>query len=94
MIEAMFEGRNPDGRDFDGVKTLLQQLFLKAHVNLSQLSDLVIDQTNVGSVLKQCSDDDEEDDDAEEEELYNTDDDVFGITTVVNITNNKVRNSS
>lgn len=66
---------------------MLHQLFLKAHIDISQLSDMLIAQTGVGSVLKQSSydDDDEEDDDMDDDSL-----DVFGITSVVNLTSHKV----
>nr|CAI5855271.1 unnamed protein product [Callosobruchus analis] len=83
-IQATFEGRNPESVDFHGIKQLLQQLFLKAHVDLTQLTDMLINQQGIGSVLKQSidSDDDEDEDeamDAGEQE------NVFGITSVVNL---------
>lgn len=84
MMLADFEGRNPDAIDFDGIKQLLKQLFLKAHVNISELSDLIIAQQGLGSVLKQAEDDDDDDD---EDPIDNT---VFGVTTVVNLTANMV----
>ncbi|XP_058797989.1 protein BCCIP homolog [Phymastichus coffea] len=81
-IQVDFEGRNPEDPDFHGIKTLLQQLFLKAHIDLNKLTDLIIQQNYVGSVVKQSQDDlasdDEEDDDH---------DNVFGITTVINVSN-------
>jgi protein BCP1 len=54
-IQVEFEGRSPDDADFHGIKQLLQQLFLKAHVNLSELADLIIRQNYVGSVVKVCN---------------------------------------
>lgn len=51
-IQVDFEGRNPVDADFHGIKQLLQQLFLKAHINLSELADLIIGQNYVGSVVK------------------------------------------
>lgn len=85
-IQADFEGRNPEGQDFHGIKQLLQQLFLKAHIDLSQMSDMIIAQNGVGSVLKQSYNDEEDEDDD-----MNDAQDVFGITTVVNIAAHKVR---
>jgi len=82
-IQVEFEGRNPIDSDFHGIKQLLQQLFLKAHINLSELTDLIISQNYVGSVVKQSDVDEEEDDDDEDD---NSGNDVFGITTVVNLT--------
>ncbi|XP_014281755.1 protein BCCIP homolog [Halyomorpha halys] len=78
-IQVEFEGRNPIDSDFHGIKQLLQQLFLKAHLNLSELTELIIGQSFVGSVVKQS--DNEVDDDDEDDP-----NDVFGITTVVNLT--------
>lgn len=83
-IQVDFEGRNPQDPDFNGIKTLLQQLFLKAHLDLGGLTDLIISQNYVGSVVKQSSDDGEESD---EEDDVN---DVFGITTIVNISHRQV----
>lgn len=84
-IQATFEGRNPEGQDFHGIKQLLLQLFLKAHVDLSQMTDLLIAQNGIGSVLKQsCNDSDDEDDIDMVEES-----DVFGITSVLALTLNK-----
>jgi hypothetical protein len=51
-IQVDFEGRSPVDADFHGIKQLLQQLFLKAHVNLSELAELIIRQNYVGSVVK------------------------------------------
>ena len=51
-IQVEFEGRIPVDSDFHGIKQLLQQLFLKAHINLSDLTDLIIRQNYVGSVVK------------------------------------------
>ncbi|KAJ3642562.1 hypothetical protein Zmor_025327 [Zophobas morio] len=84
-IQATFEGRNPDGQDFHGIKQLLQQLFVTAHVDLSQMSDMLIAQAGIGSVLKQSynDSDDEEDVDMVDES------DVFGITSVINLTQHK-----
>lgn len=82
----MFEGRNPEGQDFHGIKQLLCQLFLKAHIDLSQMSDMLINQTGVGSVLKQgFSDSDDEDEDTEMTDHS----DVFGITSVINLSSHK-----
>jgi len=80
-IQVDFEGQNPSVEDFDGIKQLLGQMFLKAHINTNELTNIIIGQNYVGSVIKQCYDDNEgssdEDDDANI---------VLGITTAVNIT--------
>ncbi|KAI4484291.1 PREDICTED: protein BCCIP homolog [Polistes canadensis] len=79
-IQVDFEGRSPQDPDFHGIKTLLQQLFLKAHIDLAALTELIVSQNYVGSVVKQSEDFEDE----EEEEADDTFD-VFGITTVINI---------
>ncbi|CAD5110862.1 DgyrCDS228 [Dimorphilus gyrociliatus] len=85
-INVDFEGRNIEDSDFSGIRKLLQQLFLKSSINLTELSDLIISQNYVGSVLKQVTDDG--DDDEEEDELMDTtqsDNDVYGVLSVVNL---------
>ncbi|XP_077282378.1 protein BCCIP homolog isoform X1 [Temnothorax americanus] len=78
-LQVEFEGRNPQDPDYHGIKTLLRQLFLKAHIDLGGLTDLIISQNHVGSVIKQS----EETDESEDED--NDINDVFGITTVINV---------
>ncbi|XP_032682524.1 protein BCCIP homolog [Odontomachus brunneus] len=80
-IQVDFEGRNPQDPDYHGIKILLQQLFLKAHIDLGGLTDLIIAQNYVGSVVKQSNDMEESDDDADDDDVN----DVFGITTVINV---------
>lgn len=85
-ITVDFEGRSPTDPDFHGIKTLLQQLFLKAHVDLSNLTNLIIEQNYIGSVVKQSQDDAASDDEDDDDDIN----DVFGITTVINISNRQV----
>ncbi|KAG5310492.1 BCCIP protein, partial [Acromyrmex insinuator] len=80
-FQVDFEGRNPQDPDYHGIKTLLQQLFLKAHIDLGGLTDLIISQNYVGSVVKQSEEIDESDDDEDSNDIN----DVFGITTVINV---------
>lgn len=87
IIQVDFEGRNPIDSDFHGIKQLLHQLFLKAHLNLSELAELIINQNYVGSVIKQSMG--EEDDSDDEGDDIN---DVFGVTTVINLTDKQVGN--
>lgn len=81
-IQADFEGRNLEGPDFNGIRQLLKQIFLKEHIDVTQLSDMLIAQEGIGSVLKQSwnEEDDDEEDDTLTESL-----DVFGVTTVLNL---------
>lgn len=41
-ITVDFEGRNPIDSDLDGIKQMLGQLFVKAHIDLSELSGIII----------------------------------------------------
>lgn len=83
-IQVDFEGRSPLDPDYHGIKTLLQQLFLKAHIDLGSLTDLIISQNYVGSVVKQSEDLEGSDD--EDSDIN----DVFGVTTVINLSSGQV----
>lgn len=61
---------------------LLKQLFLKTHINLTELSNIIISQNYIGSVIQQCYDEDMEDDDDDPNV-------VFGVTTAINLTSRK-----
>ncbi|XP_041830124.1 protein BCCIP homolog [Melanotaenia boesemani] len=76
-----FEAHNISGNDFNGIKKLLQQLFLKAHVNTSEMTDIIIQQNHVGSVIKQAEVPEDSDDDDPDE--------VFGFITMLNLTERK-----
>ncbi|XP_076308237.1 protein BCCIP homolog [Tachypleus tridentatus] len=80
-VQVDFEATTPDDSDFHGIKKLLQQMFLKAHVNLSELADLVIQQNYVSSVIKQS--------DIPEDEEEEDEDDVLGVISVVNMMDKK-----
>merc|ERR1711931_618278 len=83
-MNVNFDAQTATDADFHGIKRLVQQLFLKANVNLSALTDVILGQNHVGSVIKQAPFDDEE----EEEDEMESDavDEVFGISTVINLT--------
>ncbi|XP_066521710.1 protein BCCIP homolog [Hoplias malabaricus] len=76
-----FEAHTVSDNDFNGIKKLLQQLFLKAHVNTSELTDLIIQQNHIGSVIKQAEVPDDSDDEDPDE--------VFGFISIVNLTERK-----
>ncbi|CAJ0928853.1 unnamed protein product [Ranitomeya imitator] len=71
-----------DGLDDFG-RVVAAQLFLKAHVNTTELADLLIQQNHIGSVIKQAEGMEESDDDDEEE------DHVFGFISLLNLTERK-----
>ncbi|XP_048959532.1 BRCA2 and CDKN1A-interacting protein isoform X3 [Canis lupus baileyi] len=56
-VNVEFEAYSISDKDHDGIKKLLQQLFLKAPVNTAELTDLLIQQNHIGSVIKgtQCA---------------------------------------
>ncbi|ESP00429.1 hypothetical protein LOTGIDRAFT_140700 [Lottia gigantea] len=83
QMEVEFEARMPQDSDFHGIKTLLQQLFLKANVNLSELTNTIISQNYIGNAIKQLNDDDEDDD---SENGFDDGDPVFGIMSAINLT--------
>ncbi|RZF35446.1 hypothetical protein LSTR_LSTR015567 [Laodelphax striatellus] len=82
-IQVDFEGRNPIDSDFHGIRQLLHQLFLKAHVNLSDLTNLIIEQNYIGSVIKQSDIDEDSGDDDDDDVDPN---DVYGVTSIINLT--------
>uniref|UniRef100_A0A2K6C234 BRCA2 and CDKN1A-interacting protein n=1 Tax=Macaca nemestrina TaxID=9545 RepID=A0A2K6C234_MACNE len=51
-VNIEFEAYSLSDNDYDGIKKLLQQLFLKAPVNTAELTDLLIQQNHIGSVIK------------------------------------------
>lgn len=80
-----FEGRNPSDADFNGIKQLLNQLFLTASINLTEMTDAIISQDYIGSVIKQMWDENMPDEDEEDDD----EDSAFGVTTVINLTSRK-----
>nr|XP_019938806.1 PREDICTED: BRCA2 and CDKN1A-interacting protein [Paralichthys olivaceus] len=80
-VTVDFEAHTISVNDFNGVKKLLQQLFLKAHVNTSEMTDIIIQQNHVGSVIKQAEVPEDSDDDDPDE--------VFGFITMLNLTERK-----
>merc|ERR1712142_1229215 len=81
-MNVNFDAQTATDADFHGIKRLLQQLFLKANVNLSALTDVILGQNHVGSVIKQAPMDEEGEDEMETD----NDEQVFGISTVINLT--------
>ncbi|XP_023999092.2 protein BCCIP homolog, partial [Salvelinus sp. IW2-2015] len=80
-----FEAHTITHNDYNGVKKLMQQLFLKARVNTSELTDLLIQQNHIGSVIRQAEVPEDSDDDEDPA------DEVFGFISMLNLTERKVR---
>ncbi|XP_068161096.1 protein BCCIP homolog isoform X2 [Antennarius striatus] len=80
-VDVQLEGHNISDNDFNGIQKLLQQLFLKAHVDTSEMADIIIQQKHVGTVVKQAEVPEDSDDDDPDE--------VFGFITMLNLTERK-----
>lgn len=52
QIQIDFSAYPPIDEDFNGVKCLLSQLWLKEKINVSELTQLLIDQKHICSILK------------------------------------------
>ncbi|XP_014687533.1 BRCA2 and CDKN1A-interacting protein isoform X1 [Equus asinus] len=81
-VNIEFEAFSISDNDYDGIKKLLQQLFLKAPVNTAELTDLLIQQNHIGSVIKQTDVSEDSDDDVDEDE-------IFGFISLLNLTERK-----
>lgn len=81
-VNIEFEAYSITNNDHDGIKKLLQQLFLKAPVNTTELTDLLIQQNHIGSVIKQTNVSEDSDDDEDEDE-------IFGFISLLNLTERK-----
>lgn len=90
-VNVDFEGFQANDGDFHGIKRLLQQNFRGLNVDISGIADTIISQNYVGSVIKQVGGDDDEDDDDEDMPTTSEEDaeQVFGVTTIINLTSRK-----
>ncbi|XP_069467594.1 BRCA2 and CDKN1A-interacting protein isoform X1 [Ambystoma mexicanum] len=81
-VSVDFEAHEITDSDHNGIKKLLHQLFLKAHVNTAELTDILIQQNHIGSVIKQAESlDDDDDDDVDDDHGH-----VFGFISLLNLT--------
>ena len=80
MWKVEFEARAPDEDDFHGIKLLVKQLFLRsAAVNVSKVTETILNQRYIGSVIKTVQPEEDEDDDLAD------DDHIYAISTVLNL---------
>ena len=80
MWKVEFEARAPDEDDFHGIKLLVKQLFLRsAAVNVSKVTETILNQRYIGSVIKTVQPDEDEEDDIAD------DDHIYAISTVLNL---------
>ena len=82
-VNIEFEAYSISDNDYDGIKKLLQQLFLKAPVNTAELTDLLVQQNHIGSVINQPDVSEDSDDVVDEDE-------IFGFISLLNLTERKV----
>ncbi|XP_066880438.1 BRCA2 and CDKN1A-interacting protein isoform X3 [Kogia breviceps] len=80
------EDEDEDSEDSDEEEDeddeVVSELFLKAPVNTAELTDLLIQQNHIGSVIKQTDVSEDSDDDADE-------DGIFGFISLLNLTERK-----
>ena len=81
LVQVEFEARSPEEEDYHGIKRLLQQLFLRSNaVNVGKVTETILNQKFIGSVIKQAASENEE-----EEEDGEDMNEVYAISTVINL---------
>jgi protein BCP1 len=79
-LQVDFEAKSITDEDHSGIQRLLRQLFLKAPLDLSNITDAIIHQSSsLGSVIKTCHGDDDE---CDSEDIH---DEVLAITTALTV---------
>ncbi|KAH9415710.1 hypothetical protein DERP_000200 [Dermatophagoides pteronyssinus] len=81
-ISIEFTAHDPIERDFHGIRCLLQQLWLKENIDISELTELVMKDT-ITTVIKQSIDEDEQPDEDEQNNDDEDDDNVFGVISII-----------
>ncbi|KAH7636983.1 protein BCCIP homolog [Dermatophagoides farinae] len=81
-ISIEFTAHDPIESDFHGIRCLLQQLWLKENIDISELTELVMKET-ITTVLKQSIDEDESQDEEEHNGDGDDDDSVFGVISII-----------
>jgi protein BCP1 len=80
-LQINFESIPPIEDDFEGIKMLLSQLWLKEPINCGDLAKVLMSQQKMCSVIRQIQ---EEDDDGESDD-EDDEDDVLGVTSVIGL---------
>ncbi|KAI9580463.1 protein BCCIP homolog [Glossina fuscipes] len=84
------EDCKPSDPDWRGIYRLLQKVFFKAHIDLQAMSEIIIEQNFIGSVIRQYKSDNNgnelDDGNVSGENPLQYHRTIFGITTVLNIT--------
>jgi len=82
-IQVEFEARGPEEEDFQGIRRLLQQLFVRnTVVNIGKIAEAILSQKYLGSVIKQSAG--EVEDDAEDD--LDDPNEVYAVSTVISLT--------
>ncbi|XP_020034949.1 BRCA2 and CDKN1A-interacting protein isoform X2 [Castor canadensis] len=82
-VEDEEEDEDEDSDEAEGEDDeIVDELFLKAPVNTAELTDLLIQQNHIGSVIKQTNVSEDSDDDMDEDE-------IFGFISLLNLTERK-----
>ncbi|NXD11095.1 BCCIP protein, partial [Nothocercus nigrocapillus] len=84
-VNVEFEAHSISDNDHNGIKKLLQQLFLKAPVNIAELTDILIQQNHIGSTIKQAEVQEDSGGDDDDDDI----DEVFGFISLINLTERK-----
>lgn len=88
-VTINFTGYIPESCDVNGLILLLRQSFVSGSINLKELSELIVKQDYLGSIVKESVSDDEDDYDPAGIDMSDMDDIVYSVTTVVNIAMDK-----
>ncbi|XP_067565191.1 BRCA2 and CDKN1A-interacting protein isoform X2 [Pseudorca crassidens] len=81
-LEDEDEDNEDSDEEEDENDEVVNELFLKAPVNTAELTDLLIQQNHIGSVIKQTDVSEDSDDDVDE-------DGIFGFISLLNLTERK-----
>ncbi|XP_065882962.1 protein BCCIP homolog [Dysidea avara] len=88
-IPVDFQGHSITLSDYYGIKQLIQSLLPNSQINMSELTELVVSQKEVGSVVKFCAAQGMDSEGSDIEEV----DDVLALATVINLTLHKEKES-
>jgi len=81
-IQVEFEARGPEEEDFQGIRRLLQQLFVRnTVVNIGKIAEAILGQKYLGSVIKQSAGEVED----ENEDDLDDPNEVYAVSTVISL---------
>lgn len=85
-LQVEFEARTAEVNDYHGISRLLGQTFRGGTGDfIPALTDFVISQRFIGSVITQSRNQEEEDEDEEDEEFDDLQNEVFGMMTLIKL---------